>query len=249
MSDKLQTTKGAAVAVQDEVKPSDLLSAITGAVVNLQARGGEAAVLMMERLLAMHERITGEQQKTAFMAAMSRLQAKLPQINKDGRIVVKGTERSRYARIEDIDLAIRPLLAEEGFAFSFDSDSSDAKMFRLSAKLSHSSGHSETKWLTLPLDSSEYRTTVQSIGSTLSYGKRYLIKMHLNIVERLEDDDGNGGASAITADQAKDIDAMIGEVKADKERFLKYMGVDSIESILARDHLKAIQALEAKRRK
>lgn len=221
----------------------DLLSVIARAVADPRMN-----VEKMERLLGMHERILAEQRKTAFMAAMSRLQARLPQITKEGRIVVKGTERSRYARIEDIDVAIRPLLAEEGFAFSFDSESGDGKAFKLSAKLSHREGHSETKFLFLPLDSSDYRTPVQSIGSTLSYGKRYLIKMHLNLVERGEDDDGQGGAIPITADQARDLHALIQEVDANKDKFCAYMGVPDIESILARDFAKAVTALESKRR-
>ena len=182
------------------------------------------------------------------MAAMSRLQAKLPQINKAGRIIVKGTERSRYAKIEDIDIAIRPLLAEEGFAFSFDSDSSDAKIFKLSCKLSHREGYSETKYLTLPMDASEYRSNVQSIGSTVSYGKRQLIKMHLNLVEVNEDDDGQGGDKPITENQATDLQAFIEEVKADKARFLHFMGVEKLGAILARDYQKAINSLETKRR-
>src|SRR3990167_44950 len=161
------------VAQPDRVESGTLLAAIAQAVSDPRVD-----VAKMERLLAMHQTIMEDQRKAAYMAAMSRLQAKLPQINKAGRIIVKGTERSRYAKIEDIDVAIRPLLAEEGFAFSFDSDSSDAKIFKLSCKLSHREGYSETKYLTLPMDASEYRSNVQSIGSTVSYGKRQLIKMH-----------------------------------------------------------------------
>ena len=202
----------------------------------------------MERLLALQERVMESQRRIAFAEALARLQAKLPQINKDGRIIVKGTERSRYARIEDIDVAIRPLMAEEGFAFSFDSDSADTKVFKLSCKLSHQMGHSETKFLTLPLDASEYRTNVQSIGSTLSYGKRYLIKMHLNLVEAGEDDDGQGGSKPITEDQAKDLGTMLQDVKGDLQGFLKFMGVSKLEAILSKDYQKAISAIEAKRR-
>lgn len=228
-----------------EVRPQagDLLAVIATAVADPRMD-----VEKMERLLAMHQTIMEEQRKTAFAAAMSRLQAKLPQINKEGRIVVKSVERSRYARIEDIDVAIRPLLAEEGFAFSFDSDSSDAKIFKLSCKLSHKEGHSETKFLTLPIDTSDYRSNVQSIGSTVSYGKRQLIKMHLNLIEKDEDDDGNGGDKTITEEQARDIRAMIEETKSDEAKFLTLIaGVGKIESILARDYRRVMTALETKR--
>jgi len=223
--------------------PQNLLAVIAKAVSN-----PDLDVAKMERLLAMHREIVQEDRRVAFAAAMARLQAKLPQITKEGRIVVKGTERSRYARIEDIDVAIRPLLAGEGFSLSFDTESKDGKSFLISAKLSHDQGHEETKSILLPMDASDYRSNVQSIGSTVSYGKRQLIKLHLNLIERDEDDDGSGGAQPITESQAADLEAMLTEVKADKGKFLVFMGVGEVKDILARDMKKATNALEVKRR-
>src|SRR5439155_14339519 len=104
----------------------------------------------MERLFALHERMQAEERRKAFMAGLARLQAKLPQIRKDGRIVVGGQERSRYARIEDIDAAIRPLLADEGFAFTFDEEAHSENEPRFIAVLSHREGHSEVKRRTFP---------------------------------------------------------------------------------------------------
>lgn len=229
-----------AVVVQ---QPANMLAVIANAAIDPRCD-----VEKMERLLAMQQTIMRDQREAAFAGAMSRLQAKLPQIQKSGAIIVKGTERSRYAKIEDIDVAIRPLLAEEGFAFSFDSDSSDAKIFKLSAKLSHRDGHSETKFLTLPIDTSDYRSNVQSIGSTVSYGKRQLIKMHLNLVECGEDDNGQGGSKPITAQQADKLSKEILDLGLDLPRFLKYMGVASVADILTLDHKKALAAIEQKRR-
>ncbi len=204
-------------------------------------------VAKMERLLALHEKIMADQRKTAFVAALSRLQAKVPQIEKDGRIIVKGQERSRYARLETIDEVIRPLTTEEGFAFSFDTQSQDGKLFVISARLSHKDGHSETKSLVLPIDKSDYRSDVQSIGSTVSYGRRQLIKLHLNIIERSEDTDGTS-LDPISAEQVKELNTMIVDSKADRARFLLYMNVKTLEEILLRDYQKAITALEAKKR-
>ncbi len=233
-------------SLTENQKPESLLEVIARAVADPRMD-----VEKMSRLLDMHERIMADQRKTAFMAAMSRLQSKLPQIRKDGRIVVKGTERSRYARIEDIDVAIRPLLAEEGFAFSFDcKPTDDPKLFMFYGELSHREGYSVMKTFPLPMDKSDYRSDVQSMGSSESYAKRRLIKMHLNIVERGEDDGGQGGDKPITENQATDLKAMMTDatIKADTTLFLKFMGVEKVENILARDLQKAINMLEAKRR-
>jgi len=204
-------------------------------------------VAKMERLLEMHRQVTEDQRRVAFAAAMARLQAILPQITKEGRIVVSGTERSRYARIEDIDVAIRPLLAAEGFSLAFDTEAQDAGLL-ISCKLSHAAGHTETRSLRLPVDMQGAKSGVQSVGSTVSYGRRYLIKMLLNLIERSEDDDGMGGSAPITDAQAADLEAMLEEVKADKGKFLVFMGVGDVKDILAKDMKKATNALETKRR-
>lgn len=224
--------------------PADILAVISQAVSDPRLDVGK-----MERLLAMYKEVTEENRKVAFAAAKARLKAKLPQIDKLGRIVVKGQERSRYAKYEDIDVIISPLMAEEGFSFSFDSESKDGRLYEISATLTHREGHSETKRVLVPLDANDFRTNVQSVGSTISYGKRYLVKMHLNLVERDEDDDGNGGNKPITKDQALDLQAKIEEVGADKRRFLDFLGVESLEDITSKDFKKALNALESKRRK
>src|SRR5262249_37342147 len=98
-----------------------------------------------------------------------------------------------------------------------------------------------------PIDVSDYRSIVQSIGSTVSYGKRQLIKMHLNLIERDEDTDGVS-LETITEDQAKDLESAIQETKMDRGRFLVFMGVGDVKDILARDLKKAINAIDVKRR-
>ncbi len=155
-------------------------------------------VAKMERLLEMHRQVTEDRRRVAFAAAMARLQAVLPQIVKEGRILVQGTERSRYARIEDIDQAIRPLLAAEGFSLAFDTEPKDQSLL-ITCRILHAEGHAETRSLLLPLDAQGAKSPVQGVGSTVSYGRRYLLKMILGIVERGEDDDGQGGMAPISA--------------------------------------------------
>ena len=204
----------------------------------------------MERLLVMHEKITTEQRRIDYFAALARIQSKIPQISKDGMIKDKqGNVRSRYAKIEHIDAILRPLLAEEGFAMSFDSAPAPNGGYLLSCTLSHQGGHSEVKSLVLPLDKSDFRSNVQSVGSTISYGKRTLKKMHLDIIEVHEDDDGQGGSKKISEDQVHDIEAALEETKGDRALFLKFMGVESFADILECDLPKATAALEKKRQR
>lgn len=241
-------TEDKSIAVREAAvseRPADLLSVIAAAVSDPRMD-----VDKMERLLAMHERIVERNATVAFESALSRLQAKLPQIDQSGVILGKDrvTVRSRYAPLEDIDVIIRPMLAEEGFAISFDTEETEGGKIRLLGKLSHKDGHSVTKSLTLPIDKNEYRTAIQDHGSTVSFGRRYLIKMHLNLIEKYEDNGGQG-IEPITQDQVRDIEVMMSEIPdLNKRGFLDYMGVDHLKEIRAKDLKKAINALETKRK-
>lgn len=228
----------------EELEPPNILQVITQL-----AKDPNFDADKLERLLAMQERVMADQRKQVFFSALSRLQARLKPIVKGG---INPHTRSKYARLEDVDLAIRPLLDEFGFAFSFNEESSDGNMTRFSCRLSHEDGHAEEKYMTVPVDVAaknregrSTRSAIQDAGSTASYARRYLIKMHLNLVEVDEDTDGNPAAT-ISDDQEKTIISMLEEGQADRAGFLTYMRVQNIGDILEADYPKAISALERK---
>lgn len=204
----------------------------------------------LKELLAMQREVMADQRKAAYFAAMSRVQAKVPHVKKDGRIVVKGVERSRFSRLEDIDVAVRHLLADEGLAISYDTESSDGKLFRCFGRMSHCDGHFEIKQITLPLDVSDYRSPVQSAKSTWSYSRRILIEMFLNLIEDDADDDGSGGKEYITQDQADTLRSTLETVaNLNMVKFLEFMQVEKLEEILKENLPSAYRAIETAKRK
>lgn len=235
---------------QEMVQPANLLQAIVQISNNPHLT--KESVDVLERMMAMQERLEMREAEKAFAVALARLQSKLPQIPKDGIIYQKDgiRIRSRYAKIEGIDAIIRPMLNEEGFAFSFDcKPTADPKIFLFSGTLSHKNGHSVTKSFPLPTDTNQYRSAIQDMGSSESFAKRRLIKMHLNIVEEGEDNDGQGSDAKITDRQSKDLRCKMEEVGQDEARFLRLIaGADRIDNILARDFDRCWMALEEKAR-
>ena len=122
--------------VRGDNETATVLAGITRAAID-----PNVDVAKLERLLAIQERLLADQRKTAFMAALARLQEKLPQIAKAGVILDRdGRSRNRFAKIEDIDVAIRPLCAEEGFSFSFDSKTS-GPLIEYTCTMHHREGH------------------------------------------------------------------------------------------------------------
>ena len=237
------------VAPQEGTGGPHLLSEIAKVISN-----PDLDVDKMGKLLEMHQRIEADARKTAFQQALAKLQAVIPQIDKQGTIYNKDrkTVRSRYAKIEHIDQHVRPLMAEHGFAISFNFEERPNEKYLITAELTHAAGHSKTLSVILPIDRNDYRSAVQNVNSTISVGRRTLLKMHLNIIERDEDQDGTSGQTTstkvISADQAADIELAVAEMTALKRsRFYKYLKVNKAAEILADDLKKAADALELHR--
>jgi hypothetical protein len=196
----------------------------------------------LERLLAMQERMEARQAEQEFNAAFVLMQQKLPRIKKDGSLTYPvdknkpdGKQRliSKYATWEAIDAAIRPILAEHGFALSFTTDIAANGILVVTAILRHSGGHStKTPGPPLPCDSSGGHNNSQGGGSALSYGKRYAATAALNLVTEAEDDDGKlAGMAFLKPEQVEELQALIVETDANERRFLDLFSVQHIGEI------------------
>lgn len=231
------------------------------AVISRAASDPAVDVDKLGRLLSMYERITAAGARANYTSALALMQPELPVIGRRGLIEVraKGSTGERdgkvqqstpYALWEDINDAIRPVLAKYGFALSFRIGMAEDGRIKVTGVLSHRDGHQEETTMLLPHDSTGSKNAVQAIGSSTQYGKRYTAAALLNLTSRGEDDDGvMAGAMRITDAQMDSLNILADTVKADKRAFCAFMGVDSIADIPARDYRKAEEALKAKARK
>lgn len=237
-----------AVAVADYA--ASLLEVIASA-----ARDPSVDIDKMERLIAMQERVQSREAEVAFNAALSELQPDLPVISERGGIKDRnGNVQSTYALWEDVNEAIRPLLAKHGFALRFRVNR-EADQISVTGILSHREGHKEETSLTLPTDTSGSKNAVQAVGSSTSYGKRYTAFALLNITSTGEDDDGRAGGAEypISVKQYDDLNKLIVGAQADKGKFLEFLingkrigPEDSLEDLPAKHFQFAKDALMLK---
>ena len=197
----------------------------------------------MQALLAMQERVMALRAKQEFQAALARIQPRMPRIQRTGEIVIDGRIRSRYSTYEDVDSAIRPLLAEEGFAISFDTESEAGGLTTILI-VTHSLGHEERRKMRLPLDKSGSKNEVQSHGSTVSYAKRYLVMGFFNIVHEGEDNDGSG--EPINLEQVNKIRDLLIYTNSDEKKFLAWLKATSVENIQRGKYEEALRELSKK---
>lgn len=175
--------------MSNELATSQNESGAVLAMVERVAMNPDADIDKLERLLDMQERVLIRNAMVAFNTAMAEMQSDIPTIEKNGAIIVKDTERSRYARFEDIMRIVKPIMQRYGFAVSFRTNTGD-NCVKVTGVLMHKDGHREETEMTLPVDSSGSKNTVQAIGSSTAYGKRYVLCALLNIATGDEDDDG-----------------------------------------------------------
>lgn len=197
MNQAITTTQETAL---QEAAPRDEATAIIQ-VIERAAMNPDVDIDKMERLLQMQERVMERQAGMDYNAAMAAMQTEMPSIAERGK-----TNNGKYATLEDIVDTVRPIMQKHGLAVSFRVKTMD-RGIEVTGVLMHRGGYREETTMMLPADTSGNKNAVQAFGSSVSYGKRYVLCALLNITTRGEDDDGNSAAptKTVTAFQAAQI--------------------------------------------
>ncbi len=204
---------------------------------------------VVERMLAMQERIIADQRKEAFFNDLAACQAEMPQIHKAAQ-----GKHNKYASYEAIDKIIRPIIRKYGFAercsqSGIPDDKGRALFVYTVSKGAHS--ESSERWFTVDAAAKNssgvaIRSALQDDGATTSFAKRYLRNLFFNVVTTGEDVDGEPN-KPISHDQELNILAMISDYSdAQKSRFLAVFAIQTVADLLAVDHDKAMRMLNTR---
>jgi hypothetical protein len=166
-------------------------------VIERASRDSSVDVAKLESLLQMQERVMRARAKQEFTQALSAVAAELEPVARDARNTHTNT---RYAKLESIDAALRPIYSRHGFSVRYGSEPAADGLVHVTCTVSHIGGHSETLGLAAPVDAvgtggKTSKTGVQAIGSTVTYLRRYLLTMAMNVTFIDDDDDDDGEAA------------------------------------------------------
>jgi hypothetical protein len=180
------------------------------AVISRAAADPTCDIEKMERLLAMHERMQAKTAEAAFNAAMAQMQCEIPTVAHGA--LNEHTDKT-YATLDDINVMLKPIMQAHGFAITFKVEHAAAGV-NVTGILMHRDGHREQTTMLLPLDIGKGRNAVQAVGSSTTYGKRYVMCALLNITTgdaRDRDDDGQAAEAPplITDIQARQLQALL----------------------------------------
>lgn len=153
---------------------------------------GTLDVQTYQETLSLLERMTKMRNQSRWNRALIGAQNELRPIVADSE---NPQTRSRYASLKAIQLVVAPIASKYDLTVTFDTDDSPlADHVRIVGDLLHVDGHSRRYHLDMPADGKGARggdvmTRTHAVGSSLSYGQRYLLKLIFNLA--IDDDDGN----------------------------------------------------------
>jgi hypothetical protein len=217
------------------------------AIINIFERLARDPTVDPARIQQILELKRGEEDRGArklFLSDLSGLQAVLPAVERKGI----GHNKARYARFEDFIGTVKPLYTQFHFSLTF-RIKQEAGLIRITGVLGHSAGHQEETELALPADTTGNKNAVQALGSSISYGKRYVGMTLLGIATEDEDDDGKAAGSAprerITDEQVKEVEGYIEKAGVETQVILDKFSIKALEDLTPADHRTAISKLKA----
>jgi len=209
-------------------------------------------VEVLERLVALQERVSDREARAEFFDALSRFQDEVPQIHKSAtaEIATRGGSKYSYAYapLENIARAIRGPLRDHGLSYTWTTEGGGDGILNVVCVLRHVGGHEERSTFPVPTDTSAAMSGAQKQGAALTYGKRQSLTSALGLTTADDDVDGADTDSSqyITEEQVADLAAKIEEVGADEARFLKWLGVAHLEAVTTKQLPEALAALKQK---
>lgn len=189
------------ISKQDEVPPGTLVAAPAAAPsaptpANLLERAIDkgADLAQLEKLMDLQERWEKKEAAKAFNVALSNFQKDKPEINNNKKAEFKTKDGGKmsytYAGLSYIQKKIDPVLSMCGLSYRWEQEALDG-LIKITCIIKHEAGHEECFTLSGPMDTSGKKNSLQQIGSTITYLKRYTLAGGLGL-STSEDNDGVG---------------------------------------------------------
>lgn len=204
----------------------------------------------LQKLMDLQERWEATQARKAFVEAMAAFKADPPKIIKDRHVrfdTQKGVTEYDHATIGQVCDAVGKGLADHGISHDWDIEQ-EAEKIRVTCVLTHVQGHEKRVSMQAGPDASGGKNMIQQIGSTTTYLQRYTLLAATGMAPVEKDLDGGELSEPISAKQKETLVNLMKKVDADTAKFLKYLGVETLDELPAKAFNDAKTALEAKRR-
>ena len=166
--------------------------------------------------------------KVAYSVGMKQVQEQLQVVPEDMR---NEQTHSKYSSYKILMAYVKPFYVEAGFALVFSEEDTDREgEVRICVDVMHEAGYTKHYHTDIPLDDRGIKGTINKTrphakGSSISYGRSYLIKMIFNLsTGEADDNDGNSFSNpsgAVDDKQIKKIKDLRDELSLSEDDFKK----------------------------
>lgn len=139
----------------------------------------------------------GEAQK-AYNVAFADFKAEAVRVLKSRQVTDGPLKGKAYAELHSVVDAVTPALSKHGLSASWKQTRDEKDWIEVTCTLKHVMGHAESVSMGGPPDAGGAKNAIQARASTISYLQRYTLKAVCGVAEGGQDDDGAGGAEAMT---------------------------------------------------
>ena len=215
-----------------------------------------ASLEQLQQMMDFKDRLDTQAARKAFDAAMSEAKGKIPPILKTRTVdykTDKGRTHYKHEDLASIAQVVDPILAAHGLSYRYRTTQGDGGV-AVTCIVAHRDGHVEENTLRAGADTSGGKNGVQGIGSTITYLQRYTLKAALGLAAA-PDDDGKASAAPekapepISQAQLDELRDLIDEVGADTPALCKYLQVNALRDIPAKEFGKVKAIVNRKREK
>ena len=156
-----------------------------------------AGIDMIERLMALQERMTAAAAKSDYDRAFAAFKAEAIQIIKRKKVTDGPLKNKSYAELHDIVNAVTPALSKNGLSFAWKLTKDERDWLEVTCTVRHVSGHAESVSMGGPPDAGGAKNAIQARASAKTYLERYTLKAALGVAEQDDDTDGSPPPAAI----------------------------------------------------
>jgi len=205
----------------------------------------------LERLVALHERVSQQQAERDYFAAMARFQADCPSIKKNSSASFAtdgGSKMSyKYSELDAIAAVVNPLLDKNGLSYTWNTKVEGGQLV-CACTVRHVNGHHTTSAIALPTESRAAMSAQQKVGAAYTFARRLSLIGALGLTTTEDDLDGRDDATGkINDDQVTVLTDLLREAKVKPDSLLKMFKVAALTDIPANRYDAAVQALETKK--
>ena len=219
------------------------------AMIDRAARDPSVDIGKMKELLAMRDTEQQRVARQAFATAMVECQ--------DGMLPIKKNmqaDRFKYASLEALDDAMRPIYSKAGFALSYNSEpiEGSTNRFVIMCDVLHRMGAERRYSIPITVSTTGPKggavmTQTQGEGAAVSFGRRYLLLMIFNIITSEDDKAVHGNGGPVSDEQLWELGELIKETTTNVADFCAYMQVEALVNLPVGKFAEAKAALVAKK--